>query len=87
MAMEKRFDINQALRVFDKIVSNGIKNQDKYTYKNLSAWNAIDGYTVQLSDESVTLSIYFHSKYEFDYKNSKQLADFIKKLARVDAGK
>ena len=82
--MEKHFDIGKALRVYDKVVSNGIKKQEKYEYLGLSAWSAVDGYTVQLSDESVTLSIYFHNKYEFDYKNSKQLEAFIKKLDAVN---
>ena len=82
--MEKRFDINQALRVYDKIVSNGVKEQDKYLFKGITAYNDFDGYTVQLSDGNVTLSLYFHSKYEFDYKNPKQLDAFIKKLGKID---
>ena len=83
--MEERFDINQALRVYDKIVTNGVKHQDKYVYRHMSAWSAIDGYTVQLSDDVVTLSLYFHSKYEFEYKNKKQLNAFIKKMDAIDA--
>ena len=82
--MEKRFDINQALRVYDKVVSNGIKRHEKYHYQGICAWSAVDGYTVQLSDEKVTLSLYFHSKYEFDYKNSRQLNEFIKKIDGLD---
>ncbi len=85
--MEEHFDINQALRVYDKVVTNGTKNQDKYEYMGLSAWSAIDGYTVQLSDESVTVSIYFHNKYEFDYENARQLGAFIDKLDEVDKSK
>lgn len=78
--MEEHFEIKRALRVYDKVVSNGEKKQDKYEYKGLTASSSVDGYTVQITDGAVTLSIYFHNKYEFDYQNSKQLEAFIKKL-------
>ena len=82
--MEEHLDINQALRVYDKVVSKGNKDQDKYRYQDLTAWSDFDGYTVQLSDGAVTLSIYFHNKFEFEYKNAKQLNAFIRKLDAVD---
>ncbi len=82
--MEEHFDIGLALRVFDKIISHGVKTEDRYVYQNVTAWNDVDGYTVQLSDEQVTLSIYFHNRYEFDYESSKQLGIFLNKLKSID---
>jgi len=83
--MEKHLDISKALRVYNIVTSNGIKKQEKYQYQGLSAWGAVDGYTVHLSDETVTLSIYFHNKFEIEHKNSKQLDAFIKKLGIIDS--
>ena len=82
--MEDQFNINQALRVYDKVVTHGIKRGDKSYFQDISAWSDFDGYTIQLSYEQVTLSIYFHNKYEFEYGHSKSLDLFLKKLATVD---
>ncbi len=82
--MEEHFDINQALRVFDKIVTNGDKHEDKYTYQGITAWSDTDGYTVQLSDDEVSVSIYFHNRYEFNYDNSRLLETFLNKLKAID---
>ncbi len=82
--MEEHFDINQALRVFDKIVTNGIKHEDKHSYQGMTAWSDVDGYTVQLSDDEVSVSIYFHNRYEFDYDTVRQLESFLSKLKAID---
>ena len=82
--MEEHFDINQALRAFNKIVTHGVEDNDNYNYQGITAWSDFDGYTLQLSDEDVSLSIYFHNKYEFDYANSHQLKVFINKLKAID---
>jgi len=82
--MEEHFDISQALRVFDKVVTHGKKHEDKYTLQGITAWSAIDGYTVKLENDEVSVSIYFHNRYEFDYQNSRQLETFINKLKAID---
>lgn len=82
--MEEHFDINHALLVYNKIVSDGEKDQDKYHYKDLTAWSDGNTYTVHMSDGIVTVSIYFHNKYDFDYQNDRQLTAFIDKLNAID---
>ena len=82
--MEEHFDINQALRVFDKIVTNGIRYEDKHSYQGMTAWSDADGYTVQLSDDEVSVSIYFHNRYEFEYDTTRQLESFLNKLKALD---
>lgn len=83
--MEKHLDISKALRVYNIVATNGVKKQEKYHYQGISAWSEVDGYTVHLSDGKVTLSIYFHNKFEIEHENSKQLNAFIKKLDQIDA--
>ena len=85
--MEEHFDINLTLRVYHKVASHGEKTGDKYQFQGLTAWSDADGYTVELSDSHVSLSIYFHNKYEFKYDNAKQLETFIRHLELVDSMK
>lgn len=82
--MEEDFDIKLALRVFANIQSFGDKRDDTYYYQGLTGWSDLDGYTVEISDGEVKLSIYFHNQYEFKYDNGKLLDVFIHKLKAVD---
>ena len=82
--MDKRLDIKQALRVFDKVVSCGLKEGDQYRLDGLQASSGFDGYSVTLGTNRVVLTIHFHNKYDVDYDDSKELDLFIQLLDRID---
>ena len=62
--MSTDIDIRQALRVFQIIVENGQQRGNRHYFKGIYATSGFDGYDVELTDEKVTLSIYFHSRFD-----------------------
>ncbi|MCW8856424.1 MAG: DUF3081 domain-containing protein [Kangiella sp.] len=83
--MSTDIDIRQALRVFQIIVENGQQRGNRHYFKGIYATSGFDGYDVELTDEKVTLSIYFHSRFDLDYKNQLDNEAFFEKLSKIDA--
>ncbi len=71
-------NIKNYLRLFNKVVNNGMRQGDKYELEQIMAWHDFDGYTCYLGYKDVTMSIYFHNKYEFDYQDKHSLQAFHK---------
>lgn len=82
--MENKLDKKQALRVFYKIAENGQKVGEEYRFHDLYASSDIDGYTVTIRDDAVTLYMFFHNTYKFEFKRKIQLEQFMDKIAAVD---
>lgn len=82
--MERRIDVRQALRVFQKVLELGRRKGAATTYKRLDALSDYDGYTIILKDEYVTLTIYFHNKFSLDYSSMQALYAFLGKLEQID---
>lgn len=83
--MSTDIDIRQALRVFQIIAEQGEQRGNRHYFKGIYATSGFDGYDVELTDEKVTLSIYFHSRFDLDYKNQLDKEAFLEKLAKIDA--
>jgi hypothetical protein len=79
-----KIDVKVALSVFDKILSQGVKNNDGFSLDGLNATPSFDGYVVTLDDENVFLRIQFHNKFNIDYDSKKALNEFMKKLDRIN---
>ena len=79
-----KLDIRIALSVVDKVTTQGEKKDDSFTLGGLTATPSVDGYTVTLSDEKVSLYIQFHNKFNVDYDSKKSLNEFMLKLERVE---
>lgn len=82
--MSSEIDIRMALRAFQNIVELGEKRGNKHYFKGVSAYSDLDGYNVDMTDDKVTLSIYFHSKYNLDYKSALDRDAFLEKLGKID---
>lgn len=82
--MSSEIDIRMALRAYQKVVELGEKRGNKHYYKGISAYSDLDGYNVDLTDDKVTLSINFHSKYNLDYKSALDKDEFMEKLQKID---
>ena len=82
--MDKRFDIKQALRAFDKVTRYGLQQGGEYRLDGLLASSGFDGYTVTLADNHVSLTIHFHNSYDVEYSDSKALDNFLRLIDRID---
>lgn len=81
--MEQLIDTKMALNVFNYITEHGKKKGDKWLYHGIEGWASVDGYTVYLADENVTLSIGFHNKYTADFQSRVYLDQFVDKLKAI----
>ena len=84
MEEETAIPIRQALRVFQKVCDEGEKQGDSYVLNGLTASTDFDGYTVYLSSADVTLTIYFHNKYDVQCKNRLALQNFVALINKLD---
>jgi len=82
--MDKNINVRQALRVFQKVLELGVPKGEKTTYKQLDATSGYDGYTIILSDECVTLTVFFHNKFALDYTSKRALYTFLSKVEEID---
>ncbi len=81
--MEHRFDVKNALKVMSVITEQGEQRPEGYVFDGITAREEYDGYTVSMTDGRVTLYIYFHNKYNFEFKRSEDLERFIDHLERL----
>ncbi|WP_444997027.1 DUF3081 family protein [Aliikangiella sp. IMCC44359] len=82
--MKNKVNIHQALKVFHKIIEHGTKKNTEYVLNDIIASSDFDGYTVSLRDENVTLTIFFHHKYDLIYKTRFDEDAFFDKLSKID---
>ena len=66
------------LRVFNIVLEQGEKKEDGYHWQGLRAEHDLDGYTCYLHYNDLTLTLYFHNKYAFDYQQEDTLERFQK---------
>lgn len=85
--MNEKVNVRQALRVFDLITRNGKRQGGEYLLNGLSASSGFDGYTVTLRNNYVTLDIFFHNKFSFQFSNKKEKMLFMDKLSAIDSKK
>ena len=82
--MKEKIDVLQSLRVFQKVIDYGERENGYYALNGIRANTHHDGYTVTLSDGDVDLHIFFHNKYSLECEDRKQLDQFIKRLNQLD---
>lgn len=71
------------LEIFQHILDNGERNEQGYCLDGITAYSAIDGYTVHLTDGVVTVHLMFHHSMAFDSPNQKATDEFLKKLSKL----
>ncbi|WP_416307050.1 DUF3081 family protein [Neptunicella sp. SCSIO 80796] len=84
--MQNELNVKQALAVFNQVCEKGDKRDGHYFYQDIEAWHDFDGYTCFLKFNQVTLTLYFHGKYNLDYADNNDLEGFMRKLAKVAQG-
>ncbi|WP_051252578.1 DUF3081 family protein [Ferrimonas kyonanensis] len=81
--MRNSLNCRTLLRVHQRVVDRGQWSDGRYGYLGLWAWSDFDGYTAFLGNDDVTLSVFFHNRYQFDYSDSAALAQFLAAVERV----
>jgi hypothetical protein len=62
--------------VYNHITTHGIKSEGKFLLDEFTAWHDFDGYTCFIGYKDLTMSIYFHSRFSFDYDEESTLKAF-----------
>lgn len=81
---DQRFEVHQALRVFAIVTQYGEKKDGLYSLDGLTASGSEDGYTVQMTNGTVTLSIFFHNTYDVKFDTDHELEQFQRLLNEID---
>lgn len=64
------------LNVYNHIVSHGEKQAESYVLGELSAWHDFDGYTCYIGYKDLVMTLYFHSRFSYDYENDETYKAF-----------
>ncbi len=71
------------LHAFNLITMKGNKANGHYEYQGIKAWHDVDGYTCFLGYNDLTLTLLFHGRYTFDFKEKETFDAFISKLNKL----
>lgn len=91
--MKNELDVQRILLLYNKIVKYGEKPSHndssqrlipEYKLGGLTAISDFEGYTLEITDGRVTLSLLFHNKYQFDYPDEAALDNFMGRLDEVE---
>ena len=81
--MEK-INHRQVLSVFEKIMSNGQRQEEGTVLNQIYASSGFDGYSITLWDEHVTVTLQFHNAIHCDCNNQQQMDNFLEKLDVIE---
>lgn len=70
-------NLSNSLYVFNHIISNGTQRQGKFYFKELCAWHDYDGYSCYIGYKDLVMSLYFHSRFSYDYEEKATYQSFI----------
>ena len=82
--MAEKVNLRQALRVFQRVITEGRREGGEYHLKGVIASTDFDGYTVTLRNDYVHLDIFFHNTISFEYANLREKALFLETLELLD---
>lgn len=81
--MDDKIHVKEALEVFGKITTRGTKIEDGHVLNGITAKSDFDGYTIVLCNDYVTLTVFFHNKFTFEYTSVKEREVFLEKMAAI----
>ncbi len=82
-AQERKVDVKLALRAYQHVVDHGVRDNGGYVHQGLHASTDPDGYSIALSDGTVTLRILFHHGFVLEPPQGKAIDRFLTRLARA----
>lgn len=69
-------NVSNYLYMFNQIVSYGEKREGRFHFEEFSAWHDFDGYTCYIGYRDLTMTIYFHNRFSFEYLDKNTLNKF-----------
>ena len=82
--LDNKVNVARALRVYQKVVNEGTKQQGQFVWKGLAVGSDLDGYSINLTEGRVSLQIFFHQRFSLEAPNREEASVFLKKLERLD---
>jgi hypothetical protein len=80
ISADEKIDVKQALSAIHRITSEGKKMDDGYHLNGLVASYSFDGYIAMLSNDYVTLEIFFHNKFALEATSDIEKQNFFEKI-------
>jgi hypothetical protein len=80
---ERKIDAKMALRAYQRVVSAGVRNGDEYSLDGLTVSSDFDGYTITLTDGTVTVRVLFHNRVSIAASSGAALEKFALRMNRV----
>ena len=71
-------NLSHYLYIFNHITSHGENRQGISYFEELSAWHDFDGYTCYIGYKDLTMTLYFHGRFSYDYLEKATLSAFTK---------
>ena len=81
--MDDKIHVKEVLEVFGKITAKGKKTEDGHVLNGITAKSDFDGYTIILCNDYVTLTVFFHNKFTFEYSSSKERDVFLERMTVI----
>lgn len=75
--------LSDHLYIFNHIISKGEKIDGKYFLDGVCAWHDLDGYSCFIGYKDVTLSLYFHGRFSYDFKDDQSVKEFKNIMANI----
>ncbi|KZY73937.1 hypothetical protein A3762_06635 [Oleiphilus sp. HI0125] len=88
VAVENRIEVRKLLLAAEKVRQHGEQKSGRYFYSGLTLEMSFDGYTFVLSTPKASISVFFHNKFQANYRNNielEELYDLACKIAKTDA--
>ncbi|PKI17332.1 DUF3081 family protein [Colwellia sp. 12G3] len=70
-------NISHYLYVFNHLLDKGVNREGKRHCGELSVWHDMDGYTCYIGYKDLTMSLYFHNRFAYDYQDESTLKAFM----------
>lgn len=67
--MRNSVDVRTLLSVYEKVKTQGQRKDNQCKLEDITCTESLDGYSVNLADNSVSLDINFHNTYHFHTDN------------------
>ena len=80
---DRKVDVAVALRAYQSVLNYGERDGDCYRYEGLRASTDFDGYTITLTDGTITLRVFFHSRFSIEPQQGRAVDRFLARIRRV----
>lgn len=83
--MDDKLRIGNLLRAFQTIIDRGERSESGHQFNGVNATSDVDGYTLVLSDATVSATVFFHNKLHIETPNRRATDAFLKKISAIVA--